>query len=56
MVGSFLWRGLGLDVPGEGGAACSGAVDWWQGGYRRSGVAPAEVIVGCMEGAWAWHG
>lgn len=27
MVGSFLWRGLGLDVPGEGAATGSRAVD-----------------------------
>ena len=57
MVGSFLWRGLGLDVPGEGlVAAASRAVDRRPGEHRRSGGALAEVIVGCVEGAWAWHG
>jgi hypothetical protein len=57
MVGSFLWRGLGLDVPGEGlVAAGSGAIDRRPGERRRSGVALAEVIVGCIKGARAWHG
>ena len=56
MVGSFLWRGLGLDFPGEGGAADSGAIDRRPGERRRSGGALAEVIVGCVKGAWAWDG
>ena len=56
MVGSFLWRGLELDVPGEGAAAGSGAVDRRLGGHRRSGGALAEVIVVYVRGAWARHG
>ena len=57
MVGSFLWRGLGLDVPGEGRvAAGSGAVDQRLREHRGSGRALAEAIVGCVEGAWAGHG
>ena len=56
MVGSFLWRGLGLDVPGEGAAAGSGAIDQRLREHRRSGAALAEIILGCMKGAWAWHG
>lgn len=57
MVGSFLWRGLGLDVPGEGlVAAGSGAIDRRPGERRRSGGALSEVIVGCVEGAWASDG
>ena len=56
MAGSFLLRGLELDIPGEGAAAGSGAVDRRLGEHRRSGGSLAEVMVGCVEGAWAWHG
>ena len=45
--GSFLWRGLELDFPGEGSAAAdSGAVDQRLGERRRSGGALAEIFVG----------
>ena len=57
MVGSFLWRGLGLDVPGEGlVAADTGAIDQRLGGHRRPGGALAEVVVRFLEGNWVWHG
>ncbi len=55
--GSFLFRGLGLDFPGEGSVARdSGAVDQRLREHRRSGGALAEVIVGCFEGGRARHG
>ena len=55
--GSFLFRGLGLDFPGEGRAAAdSGAVDQRLGERRRSGGALAEVIIGELERGRARHG
>ena len=55
--GSFLWRGLELDFPGEGSAAAdSGAVDQRLREHRRSGRALAEVVVGCLGGGRARHG
>jgi hypothetical protein len=55
--GSFLWRGLELDFPGEGSAAAdSGAVDQRLREHRRSGRALAGVVVGCLGGGRARHG
>jgi hypothetical protein len=55
LILSMFW-GLGLDLPGEGAATGSRAVDQRLWEHRRSGGALAEIFVGCLEGAWAWHG
>jgi len=55
--GSFLFRGLGLDFPGEGRAAAdSRAVDQRSREQRGSGRALAEVIVGSVQGGRSRHG
>ena len=52
-----MFGDLGLDVPGEGRAAAgSGAVDQRLREHRGSVRALAEIFVGCLEGAWVWHG